>query len=46
MIKILVDEPVNEQQIEDLPMVPDEEHKEGKMDLEIKSDEELGDGDN
>jgi hypothetical protein len=45
MIKILVDQPVNAQQIEDLPMVSNEGHKEDKMDLEIKSIEELDDGD-
>jgi hypothetical protein len=36
---------VNAQQIEDLPMVSNEGHKEDKMDLEIKSVEEFDDGD-
>jgi len=45
IIKILVDQPVKPQQIEDHPTVSNEGHKEDKMDLEIKSDEDFDDGD-
>jgi hypothetical protein len=36
---------VKPQQIEDHPTVSNEGHKEYKMDLEIKSDEDFDDGD-